>query len=774
MKRAFAVLFLAVPLWGAAANFTPKMVLRVEPESVVLTETATIVVSFDLPGRVMGRPSYAAEFLERGTPVALSDEVVRIDGTNYVRYIARMPFRPTQPGRTMVGPVTVGLPVRGDFFSIFEQREQRFRSNVAPLYIYAPPENDAPAHYLGAISSNLVVSASLDTHVCTAGDPLVLTLDVSGMTDVSRVRVPEIAPFLRGSPFKLDAASLRTETRGDGRRFIWRVRALEAGTVEFPPLSVSYFDIPSRSFRDVRTEAIPVQIKAGAQVVLGGGEDDADDDAMPMPDGIDLDFPSSGADDFTLDRALAKAMSAVQAKDFAAAADAYRDYLDQLDRRISGGKGFWFQAVTRCNAETLGRHYANLGALETLAERPKEAWRAFSRAEWFTGSTPSTRRGLRAARARLTNDPRADLPPVRLLAPFWFKWALRGRALSVLGALVGLFLFFWLAAKAGRRLAVVAVIASAALCASAAGTVRLEPSAVTVGQPAAFVFMFQAGPGETVESLQFGGLPEQGDGIAYGVFQTLTNNTFRLPVRFLKPFDATLNVVAQGMKTTRRGGANTFFSSSHSFAERLPPLRVDVRPLPAEGRPADFSGAVAMCFRLTQTVEPARVHPGDLVTITYRLVFDGYFPTNVLPRLTDAPDALKQYEIKETARTQSSVTWQQMAVPQTVAANRTPAAALDWYDLSSKRYAAATAPARRLQFVSQTAASTQNAAVLVGGSEDAANIPAGGHAVVLRFAPSDASPVVATLPPGTPLEELHRTDRGWRRVSAAAAVGWTK
>ncbi|MCQ2389081.1 MAG: hypothetical protein MJ138_05160 [Kiritimatiellae bacterium] len=755
----------------------PKMHLAVEPDKIVLTETATAVVSFDLPGRLVGRPSFAADFIERGTSIPLSDEVVRVDGANRVRYVARIPFTPKEPGRVVVGPVTVGLPVRGDVFSFFEHREQRFRTGAVPLYVYAPPEKDAPANYVGAISSNLVLTAALDAHVCTAGDPLVLSVEVSGVTDVARVRAPEFASRFRGTPFKLDAASLKTETRENGKRFTWRVRALEAGTVEFPSLAVSYFDVPSRAFREVRTEAIPVQIKAGAQVALGSGDaGDAEDDAMPMPDGIDLDFQFLDQDGgFTLQRAFAKATSAARDEDFAAAADAYRDYLDQLDRRVSGGMGFWRQVVMRRDAETFGRHYANLGALETLANRPVAAVRAFSRAEWFTGSTPSTTRGLRAAHARLKNDPRADLPPARMVAAFWFKWAFPGRVASLLGALLAVALFFWLALKAGRRLAGFAAVASAALAASAAGTVRLDPAAVAVGQPAAFVFTFLAGQGEAVESLQFGGLPEQGDGVEYGSFQTLTNNAFRLPVRFLKPYSGTLNVFAQGMKTTRRGGANSFFSSSHNFAERFPPLRVDVRPLPAEGRPADFSGAVGTRFRLVQRVDPERVHPGDLVTITYRLNFDGYFPTNAAPRLSGASDALKLYEIKETARTRTSVTWTQMAVPQTPAAVLAPAAELDWYDLAAKRYAVASARARRLQFVSATAASTQNDVVVVDGTQDASPSAAdGGRAVVLRFAPSEASPVVATLPAETPLEELHRTDRGWRRVSAPSACGWTK
>ena len=45
--------------------------------------------------------------------------------------------------------------------------------------------------------------------------------------------------------------------------------------------------------------------------------------------------------------------------------------------------------------------------------------------------------------------------------------------------------------------------------------------------------------------------------------------------------------------------------------------------------------------------------------------------------------------------------------------------------------------------------------------------------LVLRFAPSDGSPVIATLPPGTPVKEL-ATWNGWRRLETPRAIGWSK
>ena len=84
-----------------------------------------------------------------------------------------------------------------------------------------------------------------------------------------------------------------------------------------------------------------------------------------------------------------------------------------------------------------------------------------------------------------------------------------------------------------------------------------------------------------------------------------------------------------------------------------------------------------------------------------------------------------------------------------------------------------------LTYVSTEAASTENTSVSVNDavekqkpSADEDGDPAT-RPVVLRFAPSDASPVIAKLPPGTSVKELSSWN-GWRRLETPRAIGWEK
>ena len=204
------------------------------------------------------------------------------------------PWRAALPGRVRLDPVTLEVPL----ITGVERGRDRFnRPVLAPkfknvslrtqpltLTVAEPPSEGRPASWCGAISSNLTVSATLDAKVCTAGDPLMLTLEIGGASNPSSVHPPDFTSALTGTIFRIDTGSLKTETLKASRRFTWRVRPVKAGTVEFPSLPVSYYDLDRRTYVTRATESIPIQVKAGLQVVLT-----EEGETFPLPDGIDLD-----------------------------------------------------------------------------------------------------------------------------------------------------------------------------------------------------------------------------------------------------------------------------------------------------------------------------------------------------------------------------------------------------------------------------------------------------------------------------------------------------
>ncbi len=833
MRRLFAIVALSFHAVAAATAHSARVTVS-NPDPVV-TESWHAGIEFliaPLEGRYaatcpLSSPSsspFPSLFNESRTGLAIhgfpidgvrfSHKIDRLekDGVNWWRVkLMSDPIPAERPGRIDVGPVTVEASLfNGQFRPGFFSPEpvtvvRRFTAPRVVVTVHEPPREGRPSAYCGAIGSNVTAVARLDANVCTAGDPLILTLSISGATSPPQIRVPSIAGEASATGiFRVDESSVKSRIEGSSRVFTWRVRARKAGTVEFPSLTVAFFDVASRTYRMCRTESIPVQVKAGAQVALGLSDDDADGDgAFPMPDGLDLDFPDAGTADFTFRRAVALARHAATPDAFAAAAKAYADYLSQqpvapLDRLAP------LAVFDAGLSDRLARHCANLGALRLLGGDARGAFEAYSRASAFAGDDPSLLRGMRAACARLRNDPRADLPLSRMLFPFWFRLTLRMRLLvGVLGA-IALAFAWWLAGRLGRGgVLVLALAALPALDASAQWPMRRSmrlasggasevkvtastvPEDIFVDVPGALVFSFEVENGVGVESVRFFGLPDPSGGkIEYGEQAKLpplpVNSSGRVvqrvkvPVRFHAPFEGTISPAVAGMLVTRRGNGTSFsFTSSVNFESRCAPLALKVAPLPEPGRPAGFSGAVGRNFRLRQRLAPAQVHPGDLVTAEYRLDFNGYFPTNMLPHIEGLEGNFKVYEPKETARTGGSVTWRQMLVPQSSAATNAAVLSVDYYDVAAKRYAKVTTQPARLSFISAEAASTENTSVLVDAQSPSAATPSASQPVTLRFAPSDASPAVAVLPPGTELKTL--SSQGvWRRVETPKAIGWVR
>ena len=792
-----AALF-AAALPAVLGAFVPGVELSVSPTNIVVSEKAEATISVLLPRRAT--PSLSANFIPEGHRLQMERRQVRTDGGIAWQYVAKVPVEGDAAGVKILGPVTAQIPVRTDLFGMVSQTAE-LKSGAVELVVVGPPEPGRPVSFCGAVAENFGAVASVDANVCTSGDPLLFTLEFSGATDPAMVYAPPVAAAFGGSSFRLDEASLKTETLAASKRFTWRVRAVGAGTVEIPPVEVSWFDIGSRTYKAVRTERIPVQIRAGEQATLGAiDEIGGETDEFPVPDGIDLPFVPKN---FTLKHAVSLAVRAVSEKDFAVAAARYAAFVELLDsdRGVAGGEdGVAFRAV----------HLRNLAALYVMSGKPREAVEAYSESELETGSTPGTIRGLKAAYARIRNDPRADLPLPRILFPFWFRMPLAGRVLTAAGAFAVFALLFFLAVRAGRRLAVVALACGAAFSASAWPFGRNSPfsnffddmpgirmemggnacpigvdarfgnATTSVGEPVEMIVRLKPGSVRIAEGSVNVEAAFPGN-TTHGRLRQTSADEYRVRTTFLDPGTNDVGIAVSGTYSGSYVVTNGNMISSgrvvnQSFRLEPPPLRVVVNPLPEKGRPLDFSGAVGRSFRLEQKLVPDRVHPGDLVTAEYRLVFDGYCPSNAEVRVDNLSREFKAYEMKEVSRDAESVVWRQMIVPRTTEATNSALASFSYYDLRTKRYARTKAPPARLTFVSADKASTENTKVSVTDApagDASADTGSGPAALTLRFAPNANSPVVAVLPPGAETEETGRWN-GWRRVESSRGAGWIR
>jgi hypothetical protein len=320
--------------------------------------------------------------------------------------------------------------------------------------------------------------------------------------------------------------------------------------------------------------------------------------------------------------------------------------------------------------------------------------------------------------------------------------------------------------------------------------IKLVPSSAVIGQQCAFVLEFEVPKNNIVEGLQVSGLPDTQDGaIEYlsSSFENLADGSttnknnivkrFRLPIIFHKSYADKLEVHVTGNVGTRVERSGMSMSSFSGFQRRLRPLEINVNPLPEDGKPKDFCGAVGKSFALNAKLQPDKVHPGDLVTAHYEIRYDGYFPTNATPVITGLNEKdFTVYELKTQKVEEGLISWTQVLVPKSATATNSLTMSIAYYNLDRKAYDYVLKKIKPLEFVSTEAASTQNTSVIVTDEKGDKSVKLQSAAVStmqVRFTPNDKSPIIATIPTTTSFKELSRYGN-WIRISTPEVIGWIK
>lgn len=122
----------------------------------------------------------------------------------------------------------------------------------------------------------------------------------------------------------------------------------------------------------------------------------------------------------------------------------------------------------------------------------------------------------------------------------------------------------------------------------------------------------------------------------------------------------------------------------------VPPANLAIRAIPAEGRPADYNGAVGQ-FDFTMDVRPRELKVGEPVTVTLRLQGAGNVAAALPPSYRDA-DRFKAYEarqvgdVPDAAAERGAKTFEQVVIPRMEEMNELPALRFSFFDPAAEQY----------------------------------------------------------------------------------------
>ena len=171
-------------------------------------------------------------------------------------------------------------------------------------------------------------------------------------------------------------------------------------------------------------------------------------------------------------------------------------------------------------------------------------------------------------------------------------------------------------------------------------------------------------------------------------------------------------------------------------------LSVDVRPLPAAGRPEGFSGAVGT-FAFRAATRPAVVAEGEPVTLTMEIQGRGNIESVAPPRL-EAGERFKVYEPKllkreiSEDRHEGRLVFEQVLVPDAVSSDPLPPVIFSYFDPAQRAYrriAGGPFPLR----VTPSAQPGRAASRTPAGAQEPKRVTAGSGILPLKPEPRDWS-----------------------------------
>lgn len=244
-----------------------------EPETVYVGQQANYEVAVFLNETVRDRlrrnptfyPPDMQSMLAYDLPPVTGEPPKRKVGTRcFDALVYQRALFPLVPGRFVIAPAQLvySLPLSSSFFSREESHELVTDSTI--LVAVDPPSAGRPSEYTGAVG-DLAIASRLDTRRGRVGDPMLLTVRLSGAGNVKlfpppRVDIPWANLVRADERVQVDSAARRI--RG-AKEFDWVLTPKVAGELDVPPIRYGYFNPDTRRYA--------VAAAAGEHVTIAPG-----------------------------------------------------------------------------------------------------------------------------------------------------------------------------------------------------------------------------------------------------------------------------------------------------------------------------------------------------------------------------------------------------------------------------------------------------------------------------------------------------------------------
>lgn len=206
---------------------------------------------------------------------------VLVNGLEYTRFTISIRLTPLKSGVIPLEPAKVLAELENgtkrDVWGFAQNSYKLYRAEdiARTIDVRELPQTSRPATFSNAMGSDYAISVTADRTIVKAGDPIVLTIDISSSSSLDGLILPSLlSAGLNEQLFGVSnedpiGENITGAQKRNIKRFVVPVRIKSDRVTEIPPLAFSYFNPTTEEFSTVHSQPIALSVTAVDKIGAG-------------------------------------------------------------------------------------------------------------------------------------------------------------------------------------------------------------------------------------------------------------------------------------------------------------------------------------------------------------------------------------------------------------------------------------------------------------------------------------------------------------------------
>ena len=250
------------------------MTAQTNTKKAYINEQITLKIRFYQSANILGQPIYEKPQLKGlfAEDLATRQGQERFGNKTYYYTEIESALFGLVSGVAEIGSASVTYTSAESFFDAFDVffkgansgQTNKVESDILFVDIVPLPSKNKPSTFYGAVGTNFEIKSALDMAQVSAGEPITLTITVTGtgnLAAVKEISLPDLGPSFRVYETSSNLTNKIAYGKINGTKVYKTVIVPRAsGVYKIPQIAFSYFDTKSKTYNTINTEELTIKV----------------------------------------------------------------------------------------------------------------------------------------------------------------------------------------------------------------------------------------------------------------------------------------------------------------------------------------------------------------------------------------------------------------------------------------------------------------------------------------------------------------------------------